>query len=443
MESSFSLADGYRELLFGQWMPHILFGQYEEDRLPLVDQLWDIPESPAEYSKSDSILLTRWQALADSIEEIQEWIPPFYHLGEQYPEPFHPICRFYTTLLWCENRMILQVLQQWQEELELTILKYELVTLQNQMVDYLQECTTRISDSEMNSVEPIERLAQYLNSLTRNSIIILLLEINERFSHLLENRKLSVEEIFIRHLRVPLPPQTTWFPTVDRVKWQLERINNNADTGTRIKKLLEQTVRDFSEQDGLDQRKTFFDSLHILENAWFCWWVFSGSERSNGAFDMSQPVNHKGLIVKWKQLLLGQTAPSVESGEGDQVIFNKIVSGLAEIINTLETEREPFSDAAELALLVRDLFSEEVETTHSSLTFPKNNSKADSEDHWLLNQYIPLKSIQQKLQVTSRTMRTYISDYNLPISEITKKNKWVRADDFEAFMDRFKKKGTS
>lgn len=437
MKPSFSLTDGYRELLFGQWMPHILFEQYEADPLLLVDRMWEIPDNPESYLNTNRMLLTRWQALGDSVEDLQEWIPPFYQLTDQYREPFHPICRFYTGILWCENRMILKVLQQWQEHLELTIFRYELVILQNQMVGYLKECQKRIPDTGKS---PVEKLSQYLYSLAGDSIIILLLEINERFSHHLAEKRLGIEELFIRVLRTSVPRQRKWTSTPARVKWKLRKIGRPKDTIQEIHNLLLEIKEEYNQQSKTESQEMLVESIHLLENAWFCQIV--RFDFQNNKLDLSNPEQCRSMILRWKDLFLTCKLDSTRTNDrDDQKIFHHIVRHLATILDVLETKREPLSEAAELALLVKDLFSEERATAQSGTTF-QTNSKPDSDGHWLLDQYIPLFAIQKKLDVTPRTMRTYIRDYNLEVSEITAKNKWVKADDFEAFMEQFKKKGT-
>lgn len=434
------MTDGYRELLFGQWMPHILIEEYEAERLPIIDELWDIPSTPALYLEADKMLLTRWQALAASQSGFSSWLPSFYQMNNSSFEPFHPICRFYRSVLWCESRMIMQVLHQWQEQMELTILKYELVSLQNQLIDYLLECKKRISGSISNPDKIIATLFRYLNSLVKDSILILLVEINERFGHLLEERELGVDEIFVRYLETQVPSRKGWFSTVDRMKWYLKGIQEDSEAGKNITELLTQLKKEQSQQDPLNQDR-LLDSRHILENAWFCWKIFSEQKGSETLLYISEPEKQKDLLLKWKQTLLGHSKPDEKSEKEHREIYNTILSCLTEILYTLETEREPFSEAAEMTLLIKDLFSEEATHTGTS-QIPGKNFPPNTEGHWLLDQYIPLYQVQEKLSVTPRTMRTYISDYNLEVIEITAKSKWVHAEDFEMFMEQFKKKST-
>lgn len=441
MKSSFSLTDGYRQLLFGQWMPHILLEEYETGQLHIVDRMWDIPTSPESYLKVDKKLLNRWLTLADLQEDFSHWLPPFYQMNDSLFEPFHPVCRFYTTVLWCENRMIIQVLHQWQEEQELTILKYELVTLQNQLIDYLQECKKRNSDSISNTDNTISKLGHYLNSFAKGSILILFLEINERFGHILAERNVGIEELFVRHLKTQVPSELSWFSSVDRIKWHLKGIQENSETEEKIIELLTQIKEEQNQQEPLYQ-KTLLGSRHILENTWFCWKILSEQKGNGIPFSLAETEKAGELLLEWKLMLLCQPIPGKKSKEVHQEIFHIILNCLAESLSILETERQPLSEAASLALLIKDLFSEE--TTHSGASqIPGKKSPSNIKGHWLLDQYIPLYQVQEKLGVTPRTMRTYISEYNLQVSEITAKSKWVKAEDFETFMEQFKKKGTA
>lgn len=442
MKPKNSLTDGYRELLFGQWMPHLLLEEYETDRLPVIDQLWNVPDLPELYLNSDKqMFLIRWQDLADSVSGFSEWFHPFFQLVDLSGEPFHPVCRFYNTVLWCENRMIVQVLQKWQEQLELTILKYELVTLQNQLIDYLLECHRRMLNSDAVIKKPNEKLSQYLSSRARDSMIILLLEIDERFGHLLEKRGLNLEEIFIRYLKSAVPSQKRWVSTPSRVKWKLCRMGGSVDTCKNIRKLLVELKDEFNQLSEPGKQQTLLPSIHILEDAWFC--QLALSDFRSKPLDISNSELCRDRILQWKSLFLSASSEiSTNDGQAHQKVFYKIVRHLAEILKVLETDREPFSEAAELAILIKELFSEEIEQTLSASGFLGKNAKPGSGGHWLLDQYIPLEMIRLKLEVSKRTMRTYISDYDLPVSEITAKCKWVKTDDFEIFMDRFKNKGT-
>lgn len=440
MKPSFSLTDGYRELFFGQWMPHILFKQYEAEPLLLVDRLWEIPATPKSYLNSHKRVLTRWQVPGNSRFDAKEWIPPFYELSEPEEESFHPVCRFYKNILWCENRMILQVLRQWQEQLELTLLRYELVTLQNQLIEYLKECQRRIPDTDKNSEMAVEKLSRYLHSHAADSIILILLEINERFGHHLAENRLGVEEIFIRFLKMAVPSQKRWVSTPARVKWTLMN-TGESNKAEQIHELLFEIRDEYNQQSERGRQKLLTDSIHLLEDVWFCHIVLSGPK--NKPLDLSVPEQCTKMILHWKDLLLTGKLKNTETDDsGDPQLFHTLIRHLPKILTVLETELKPLSEAAELSLLVKNLFTEKISESSLSVALPSKKIPSDSNGHWLLDQYLPLHLIQEKLEVTSRTMRTYISEYNLPVSEITGKSKWVKADDFDAFMERFKKKST-
>jgi len=176
MEKSIHFTGGLQDLIFGRWMPVHLYHQYESGEHPLTERMWDLPDSPAEYIKLDKSLLNRWRDAVDSSEYFKTWTPPFYRLSPGLEAPFHPVCRFYDHVIWCECRMIIQAALKMQEILPMTQLKYELVTLQQELSGLLQECHRRVENTGPESTGIGDKLSHYLHKLAKNSILILLLD---------------------------------------------------------------------------------------------------------------------------------------------------------------------------------------------------------------------------------------------------------------------------
>lgn len=93
--------------------------------------------------------------------------------------------------------MIILLTSTWAQSLELTLLKYELVTLQQGLVVLLKECNSRIKELNKSGPDLEKNLKNYLLQLLYNQLLMLLLELTDRYLHLLEERGVTLEELYV------------------------------------------------------------------------------------------------------------------------------------------------------------------------------------------------------------------------------------------------------
>lgn len=453
METPIHITGGIQDLIFGPWMPLHLVQQYESGEHSLTDRLWELPDSPADYIQSDKRLLNRWQGLADSSTCFKAWTPPFYRLSGERQAPFHPLCRFYDRVTWCESRMMIQAARHMQETLPLTELKFELVTLRQEIAGFLQESHQRVKNMEPEPAVTGEKLSLYLHNLVKDSMFILLLELNERFNHLLDDRGLSLEQICIKYLREPVPDRNRWVSTLSRIQFLLSMAGKNEpeDIKPLIKELLFE-VR--NEKRGplkpASGAGSLQDAEHFLENALACSMVKAVNEKMMTSADLSDPDICRNQVAEWQRDLVStELTGSGDKAQRARQIFQILLMNLGEIKEMLNREgageihpgmiSKKRSEAAVLISMIEELFAEIQTVPHTGI---QNRIKGNSETqngHWLLDQYISVKDIEDKLKITPRTMRTYISKHQVPVIEISQKNKWITTKDFEMLMENLKK----
>jgi len=270
--------------------------------------------------------------------------------------------------------------------------------------------------------------------------MILLLEVNERFNHLLDKRGLSLDQIFIKYLREPVPGRKPWFITISRIKFLISKVYGTAEFEPFVIELLFK-VRNEKKLQTSSGKKYLQVSEQFLENIVVCYVAMSENNDMKPAADINDPDNCRNLITEWQKLLItSELNVSDDQAERVKQIFQTLLLNLPKVRQTLNMETEERSEAAGLISMIEDLFMEELSVPQPGLNIHAKQNDEVSKGHWLLNQYISLKEIENKLEITPRTMRTYISKHQLPVSEVSQKSKWIRSEDFEMFMEKLKKK---
>lgn len=430
-----SITEGIRQILYGKFKPGPVAERFRDGDDELCHNLREIPETPEEYLNIEESIMERWKKQADR-EKKKSWISPFYSLPPDHPEAFHILCRFYRILIHCECRMIFQVTEGWLENLTMTLLKYELVTLRGDLLAYLKECEARLQAVPPGGSTLEAKLKEYSLHLLRDYLMMVFNELKDRYDHILEGHTISTDELYLEHLERAVPKSVPWSTTEALTLFNLEKALRPPDNLRKIETLLA------GAKTGTDLK-----SLHILENAWLRTLIFEELGDDN-PFQLANPERNARQISKWRQMIL-----DVDGGENQQEEYlHTLLQQLPKIYTVLknipDAKNKPpvqipesvpvaaelfpgYSDAAMLISEVEQLFDPGAgDGGLAGGAAEKPEGKPS-----LLDEYISFKEIKDKLDVTEKTLTKYLRQGHVPVVQFSNKSKWIHKDHFRAFTE--------
>ena len=323
--------------------------------------------------------------------------------------------------------MILIHAMKWQEEAEMSLLRYYLITLQEQLTEYLKESVRfHLSTGD----ELVSRLERYQKKRLYEVVLCLLFDLNLRFDSVLDDRKASGDELYLIHLEkeIPIKPEVTLSPA------GTEQLISDAVRTQGSIKIIEELLTDAWQRvkDTGEKSKRFEDmrSVEILENCWLRIWltISKRSERCPEACNTEENekylnkllagLRETGLSKREKEKLIAFSA-------AERTIFHDKNSGTnsaaEQIFNTLENERN--------AIKART----------------GNNGQGDSPNDTegspgLLEEYIFMDSLREKLGVSDVTMNKYLRDASVEILKFSQQVKMIHQDEYRKLLEFYTEK---
>jgi len=244
-----------------------------------------------------------------------------------------------------ESGMILIHAMKWQVEAEMSLLRYYLITLQEQLTEYLKESVRfHLSTGD----ELVSRLERYQKKRLYEVVLCLLFDLNLRFDSVLDDRKTSGDELYLIHLEKEIPekPEITLSPA------GTERLISDAVRTQGSIKIIEELLTDARERvkDSGGKSKRFEDmrSVEILENCWLRIWLTISKriERCPEACNAEENEKYLNKLLEGyrkKDLSKREKEKLIAFSAAERTIFHDENSGTnsaaEQIFNTLENER--------------------------------------------------------------------------------------------------------
>jgi len=261
------------------------------------------------------------------------------------------------------------------------------------------------------------------------------LELQIRSAHLLENSVLSKRELFLKHLNQPEPGPTPWHRTVTLTAFELEealRIPEITDQLNSVENLLIK-VRIESSTNNSDIQ----DSIHLLENVWFCLFIMSKSDVWN-TLDLNNPEECLQMIEEIHNQLYQNS--SDYNREPSAEIIQTIIQQFDWVQSVLNSHTT--GDGSAAGRLIRSIKAHyEGGSEGLNRSQPELNRAMvvrEVPESSILEEYIPVDQIKEKLGVTHKSMNKYLSKSKTPVHKFSNKTQLISVDDFNAMMDHFK-----
>src|SRR6056297_2504460 len=282
----------------------------------------------------------------------------------------------------------------------------------------------------------LTNLESYTVNRLKIYLMMTLFELQGRFSHLFEDRIISKRELFLKYLHLPVPQKSPWQRTTRLTGFELEKALRSPDTLeelSTVKKLLKEVRTEYTTK-GDNVR----DSIHLLENCWLLLFL-SMDLKEWGHIDLNNPaaVSHK--LQELHSILRDNS--SIEDNSAETRALHHLITHHEEVTDVLCTvETGNPSDATRLTRLIEEFF----DNNHAGDTITDGYAgqppmAQDKSGNSILDQYLSVDHLQEKLGVTDKTVRDYLRKSDTPVISFSAKTRLIHITDFEALMDHFKK----
>jgi hypothetical protein len=407
----------------------------------LTQCLRDFPDSPRDYLSTHDEINSRWSFLTRIYTEegsLQQWRPSFYTLPAHPSKAFHLLCDFYSAYIRAECRMMIEASESLKEsaEIQMSTLRYELLTLRDELLELIRESSSRTGKDWPGTLPG--NLNRYVLPLLQNSLLMTLLELQTRSEHLFERRVIPERELYLIYLGRSIPDERDWHRTPALTRFELEltlRTQNPAEQLASVEALLA-TVR---KEVPVEQSDRIQDSINLLENVWFCLFIKSKTDRWDN-IDLNRPEECASAITDIQQRLFDYSVEDEDSN--DRQILKAVIQHIATIRSSIQQSGKlEGSAAARLVASIDDYYSQNSSLNGGSSIQRDSISAAavqESSRASILDDYILVDELKEKLDVTQKSLNSYISDSKTPVLKFSNKTKLIHINDLKAMMDHFK-----
>lgn len=420
MKSPEYIISGIRNILFGQLQPESAADRFNPKLESFqADSLWEMPETPSDYLNKVEKYLTHRQG-EEVLWRDTKWIKPFYKNIRLKKNAFHPLCRFYENLIECECLMAIQELNNMQEKLELTLLKYSLVTLQRELIEVIKESERR--KGELNiEVQTEGSLEQYVYELLFRKVTALLMDIQLRYHSSFEERAISQEKLFIKYLEKPLPAVPVVYRTKSGTEFELSLSASKEDVKERIERLLLQ-VYDLKEiNNAAKEIDDLNDSTSILENAWFILCLQASDNRGDLPLAGNTDRNREYLENVLRQL---------HNGSLKSDALRNLKEAVDVAIQVLDIGDGRGSLSVQIAAFIHELANKNDKEGKQ-----KSNGKRDTPSP--LDEYISWDELRELTGVSDVTLNKYLNQAEVDVIKFSQKTKYIHRDNLDKMINYF------
>lgn len=432
-----TLTGGIHHILFGKHKPDRILERYEQQQADsdLYHHLDTFPDTPESYTVLHESIRARWKPRITGYEEtFREWLPSFYALPEKQSGAFHILCDFYSSFIRAECRMIIQVSEAWKEDLAISTLTFETVTLRNELLELIRETSKRLKMHHSTTLKG--NLNRFVLVLLQNNLLITLFELQKRSSHLFEQRLIHKRELFLKYLKQPEPKDSPWHRTATLTRFELEGALRTPEKAGQLRSAEDLLANVRSEYP--DHTSKIQDSINLLENAWFCLFIMNESDIWN-TLDVTHPEKCAEMISDVHHQLYQVSA------HGDRADTKEIIQTIIQRFDQIQSvlssgSAEITSSAGILISSVKSHYEDHSEDDSSVNQTGSNGSAIVREvpRSAILDQFIPVDDIQEKLNVSQKSMNNYLSKSRTPVHNFSNKTRLMHINDFNAMMDHFK-----
>ena len=426
MKNPEHIISGIRQVLYGQ----LQSGKMEQFYKTSIDRdwitsFWEMPGSPKAYLNLIKPYSTHWQGLDGLLKEA-EWIDPYFSPYPLAHKSFHPLCRFYRNFTECEYRLIISEMTKWQEKLEITLLKYSLVTIQRELVNVVKEAAERVQYKSLKD-QQAGKLENYVYETLLRMVAALLQDIQLRFRMCIGDWFISPEKLYEIYLEMEVPDQPVIYRTTDGTLFEIESTAPEEGANKLLETLMLRLHDEIQVRPESEIPTEILESRSILENAWFVSCLKSEDETGRCPEARDADKNRSFLEELHRQLNTG----SVSSGDLQQII--DAANSIAGVQKSEEWGRS--SAAGKVISEVLGVLEQEMRTVQP--INDTNEQKDGVPKIGVLGNYIPYDELKDKLDVTDVTFKKYLEEAGIDIVKFSQKMKFIHSDSVKKLMNHF------
>lgn len=438
-----TLTGGIHHILYGLLKPQRVLKQYESycSDNDLYHHLKKFPASPDAYMSVHHDIYLRWTShvTQDSRDNgLNHWRPSFYVVLPELPESFHMLCDFYSIYIHAECRMMIEVAEMLKETLEMFTLKYELLALRDDLLELLRETSSRLHRKHRHDPAPAS-LPNFVYLVIQQHILATLSELQIRSGHLLNGQVIDTRELYLGYIKQPPPPQKPWYRTAALTQFELEHALRSQETNNQL--LSVEALLLHIKKEAANQQADFTDSVNLLENTWFCLFIKAKTDSWHD-IDLHRPEQCTQAIGDLQHRLFDPFGDQQHNDKHDGLIIQAVLQHLDLIQSTIQHSSEiEASAAARLAASIEDYYYHKHTLNRASGIGPDLSTVPvvqESSRTMVLDEYILVDQLKEKLGVTQKSLNAYLSESRTPVYKFSNKTKLIHFSDLADMMDHFK-----
>lgn len=415
MNTDQTILKGLQEILYGNVRFQLIQEKVHRMGSEILEPFWELSAKPEDYTQNKSALTGL--STSDEKEHIPKKWPRRYYKpvqGMQGDETM--IMRFYRTYLMAEVKLMLHGLSKMMEELELTLLAYILIETRDGLIDLLKDLHYPQFTSEQVRTSDDEKTYK---QLVYNEIFACLMDMELRFGHLMKDRTVGYDKLFLLKLEQKMPEHPPVFLTPEGAVYYLEK---EKITSEALKEITSHLKRHYKALAvcSTDIKREFLKSLKTLENAWI--------------------FGELCLNVNVKPFLPDQTFEDADKQIKrviKQIKANKVNSTILEALYRINEKAEAIHLflGDDFAVPARKLLGR-VAVSENKKASPSEGSQRSSFNP--ASEYILFDDLVQEMGLNRKTVMGYLKKTDIKVSKLSDKVMLIHQNEVQRFFDMHK-----
>lgn len=416
-----------QKFIYARLRPVVVASSYRLRGSDLTEPFIDLPPSPAQYLQLPDVRKQQPDS-EQAVFSDGNWLPSFFDYEE--PEPFNDLCLWYRTRIRCECRLIVHQAEQWLQDLTTpqTLFLYKLITVQRTLTGLLAEVRRQASGQSTPADAGIKQMKQYVNLLLERELFALLFELNERYGYLLEDLCISPRDLYLKHLKTPLPSSNPVVTAPAFYRHFAEKALYNPSLAEELKQLITRARQEYRQTNHPPFRASLNESVHFLENMTLIYLTLAEEKQQAPVHLLNEEENRNQIRTWIHELLQEERLPARHA-------LNKLLPRLRTFFRVCG-EQPPdaghLSPARELIRRLKNFFDQPQKSVDDIDGAPRTEEPQALSP---LNDYILKEDIRQRFGWDHKKLNRLLREADIEVIYFSKKEQWIHTNDLKTLME--------
>ena len=418
MNTDKSILSELDEILFGGMRFEIMHQKMEREGKEAFEPFWDYPEGLDVYLNNRSKFLQTDAVKPESFVEGDD-LPGLYNTTKSIDDDAHVLTRLYRIYTKYECYRLVRTIRSGLEELPPTSLSYQIIEAREGIISLLREAYSRRSVAPHDPNKVLE--TQCMN-IVFNELTACFLELELSVGHLIKDRIIGYEKLFVQKLNRKKPEFPGVYLTAKGAEYMLQHRMVHKENLQKIESELQRQYKVIAECSESNLPDAFL-ALDSLEAGWLfgklCLSVDKSPFKADQTFeDADDHIQH-----------LSEELVNNE-------VRKEILKGLFELKKDpackLLFKQEGHNNTAR-KLLGMHSFNE-----NNMNPDPERQSTPGTSVHDPMGEYIHLYELIDTLGVDKKTLTKYLREAEIEVVNFSQKTQMIHKREVEKLMEYYK-----